>query len=238
MIKIAIFSDIHGNSTALEYVLADARKQNINHFICLGDIVLKGPAPQKTLKMIKNLNLIALIKGNTENWLTNKPEKQENRKNKYTQYGKKYLTKANLKFLASLPAQKRKTWVNHKLLLTHGSPRSNTERMDYKSPWAKLKKILTEVEADVILVGHSHRICSLQVENKQIINVGSVGAPYDGDKRASYVILKLNKERIQLKQRRVAYPVDKTITLAVRRSLPFLTSYKYMLKEADKPKHN
>ena len=41
--KIAILSDIHGNATALEAVIADAKNQGVSEYWLLGDIFLPGP---------------------------------------------------------------------------------------------------------------------------------------------------------------------------------------------------
>ncbi len=41
--KIAILSDIHGNTTALEAVIADAKNQGVSEYWLLGDIFLPGP---------------------------------------------------------------------------------------------------------------------------------------------------------------------------------------------------
>ena len=50
MDKIAIISDIHGNIPALESVLQDIRERNISRIFCLGDIVGKGPHPEKAVE--------------------------------------------------------------------------------------------------------------------------------------------------------------------------------------------
>ena len=67
--KIGILADIHGNIFALNEVLKDARKEDINQFIILGDILMVGPAPAEVFKIIKGLKPICWIKGNTDMWL-------------------------------------------------------------------------------------------------------------------------------------------------------------------------
>ena len=46
MEKLAIISDIHGNKSALEEVLKDIKRRNIEKIICLGDLVVKGVHPE------------------------------------------------------------------------------------------------------------------------------------------------------------------------------------------------
>ncbi|MCB0088534.1 MAG: metallophosphoesterase, partial [Caldilineaceae bacterium] len=56
MIKIAILSDVHGNSTALDAVLADiATLGNIDAYWLLGDLVAMGPDPVGVMKRLKAL---------------------------------------------------------------------------------------------------------------------------------------------------------------------------------------
>ena len=49
--RIAIISDIHGNSVALEAVLSDLQTEHIDRVVCLGDIATDGPQPREALEM-------------------------------------------------------------------------------------------------------------------------------------------------------------------------------------------
>ena len=55
MDRIAIISDVHGNITALEAVLADIEARNINKIYCLGDSVIKCANPDKVIDLRKNV---------------------------------------------------------------------------------------------------------------------------------------------------------------------------------------
>ena len=68
MMKIAFVSDIHGNATALEAVLADIEKKKADKVVVMGDISYRGPEPKKSLDLVRNLNT-AVIKGNADEWL-------------------------------------------------------------------------------------------------------------------------------------------------------------------------
>ena len=56
MTKIAIISDIHGNLEALETVLSDIKKRNIDRIICLGDILAKGRHFSECIKLVRGSN--------------------------------------------------------------------------------------------------------------------------------------------------------------------------------------
>ena len=63
--KIAVFSDIHGNLEALDAIITSIKKEGINMVFCLGDVTGKGPNPKECLDLIIE-NKIALALGNSE----------------------------------------------------------------------------------------------------------------------------------------------------------------------------
>ena len=62
--KIAILSDIHGNATALEAVIADAKNQGVSEYWLLGDIFLPGPGANDLVALLKGLPITASVRGN------------------------------------------------------------------------------------------------------------------------------------------------------------------------------
>ncbi len=62
--KIAILSDIHGNITALEEVIADAKNQGVSEYWLLGDIFLPGPGANDLVALLKGLPITASVRGN------------------------------------------------------------------------------------------------------------------------------------------------------------------------------
>lgn len=110
--RIAILADIHANIFALEKVLEDIKNQDINNYIILGDIVMIGPDPAATLRLVKTLNPISWIKGNTDMWLEEfggfKQEAGSFKRKPYYEfysYAKDRITGDEIKYLASLPEQ-------------------------------------------------------------------------------------------------------------------------------------
>ena len=66
--KIAILSDIHGNSIAFDAVISDIESLNISEIVFLGDLVVKGPSPLEVFTKLKDLKPLCWIKGNTDTW--------------------------------------------------------------------------------------------------------------------------------------------------------------------------
>ena len=67
--KIALLSDVHGNSTALEAVLADAESQQVTDYWFLGDLLLPGTGRRNILDRMEQLPISLQVRGNWEDSL-------------------------------------------------------------------------------------------------------------------------------------------------------------------------
>ena len=65
--RVALISDIHGNSIALDTVLADLDSRAVDRVVCLGDVVAMGPRPRESLARLQSLDC-ALVMGNTDRY--------------------------------------------------------------------------------------------------------------------------------------------------------------------------
>lgn len=61
MTKIAVISDIHGNTTALEAVIEDAKQAMVDEYWLLGDILMPGTGRKNILDLLATLNKRILI---------------------------------------------------------------------------------------------------------------------------------------------------------------------------------
>jgi putative phosphoesterase len=239
--KIAVLADIHGNILALEKVLEDIRNQGINNYIILGDIIMVGPDPAATLHLIRNLNPIAWIKGNTDMWLeefNGIEEKPGGFKEKpyyeFYLYARKRLSSAEINFLAALPEKVSLNIGGSTILCVHGSPRSITDEMDNRITNEEMAQMMVGVKEEIVLCGHSHIPYLGIIKGKHVFNVGSVGRPLDGNISASYGLLDLHEPgKPDLLLKRVNYPVHETIRMAKESGLPYIKIYEYNLLTAD-----
>ena len=71
MTKIAVLSDIHGNTRALEAVLADAEKAGVKEYWLLGDILMPGTGRRNILRRLEDLPITVRVLGNWDEslWL-------------------------------------------------------------------------------------------------------------------------------------------------------------------------
>ena len=198
--KIAVLSDIHGNLLALESVLEDVQKNGCEKILFLGDYALAGPEPDDTVNFCMSLNErnnIEMIQGNTDKMIAEYSEEL------YATLSKAAPVMANalreeannlsqnqINFLMNLPAQKNIELDGIKILMVHGSPRRNNEDILPDTPIESVEEMLKDVDADLIVCGHTHLPCGFQTETKQtVINVGSVGRPFTENPEACYAII-------------------------------------------------
>jgi diadenosine tetraphosphatase ApaH/serine/threonine PP2A family protein phosphatase len=73
---------------------------------------------------------------------------------------------------------------------------------------------------DIIAFGHTHKPWHRIVDDVHFVNTGSVGRPRDGDRRAGYVVLAIERTGVQVEFRRVVYDVDRTAAAILESSLP------------------
>ena len=211
-IKVAIISDIHGNSVALEEVLKDARKNNVDDYIFSGDLVNDLPFGNETLEIVKNTS-DKVLKGNKEQYLIEYEEEKYPWKNiqfNNTRFMYNELTEENREYIKSLPHAMTLEYEGVKLLVAHGSPNSVEELLNQWNV-ELIKKYVDELEADCLIFGHTHeKMWYEEIKGKLVINAGCAGvSPYYIGK-AEYVILTIENGKIEsIDLKLVNYDIEK-----------------------------
>ena len=210
--KIAIISDIHANYQALEAVLNDIKEQGCEKILCLGDLAMAGPEPEKVINFVKEQNW-EIIQGNTDKMIAEfTPELAQNVKKIFPVMGNaledddKILDDSAKNYLKNLPVQKELKIEGVKILLVHGSPRRNNEDILPDSPVEEIEEIIKGVGADLIFCGHTHVPCGYQTNSKKtVINAGSIGRPMTKNPEACYVVADFQDGEFSIEHRFVDY---------------------------------
>ncbi|NYT19479.1 MAG: metallophosphoesterase family protein [Methanosarcinales archaeon] len=215
--KLLIISDIHGNKDALDAVLSVPHDE----VICLGDLVDYGPDPSECIDLIKNED-IAIIKGNHDNSVASKVDCGCGYKYKHLsiatrEYTWGQLSTDQINLLRGLPLYIDKRFGGIKTHFTHGSPRSMYEYIKPDTPEEEILEMIESVDADFIIIGHSHIPFIRQVGDVTIINPGSVGQPRDGDVRASCVLFDTQTRSAEII--RCEYDLD-TLCRRIQENMP------------------
>lgn len=237
--QIAILSDIHANLPALQEVLKDMDRRRLEHRYCLGDLVGYGTFPNEVIEVIRERN-IPTIMGNYDLGVGNssdecgcayKTAEEEALGKRSIAWTNAHTTDENKTYLRSLLPQIPLQLGELQIVLAHGSPRKINEYLYTDRPDASLERILDGVNADVLVVGHTHKpYHKILPSGRHVINEGSVGKPKDGDPRACYVILEAEGRDLKVDFVRVPYDVE--ITAAAIEASEMPTEYASMLRNA------
>lgn len=242
MRKLAVLADIHGNSIALRAVMSDlARQGGADAIIILGDLAVFGPDPVGVLNLLRQLGSAFYVRGNTDRYLVegNYPDRPKS-KDWQSQvldsfpWTARALGRSGLNFLASLSArQLLRLSPRHTILAVHGSPRSDEEGIRPDTPVAELVPMINGQAYNLLLCGHTHLPCDRMVAGRRVVNVGSVGLPFDGDPRASYALVNLRPGgEYFLQFRRVSYDVEQVVRQLMAFNHPTADVSAYNLRTA------
>ena len=175
--RIAVLSDIHGNLWALDAVLADLARRNVDVTVNLGDI-LSGPLlPAETAERLMALSL-PTIRGNHERQIL---EHDPARMGASDRWAHEHIAPAHREWIAALPPSLR---LAEDVLLVHGTPGSDLvywmESVDAAgqrpATYAEVLQRAGDVQASLVLCGHTHVPRSVLLgEGRLVVNPGSVG---------------------------------------------------------------
>ena len=231
--RLALLSDVHGNPIALEAVLRDvARAGGVDAYWLLGDLVAIGHEPVVVLERLAALPEVRFVRGNTDRYVVtaDRPPPTVDdaiadplliprlvRVASSFAWTQGYVTGAGwLDFLASLPLEVRETLPDGtRLLAVHASPgRDDGTGLAEEMDDTALGRRLGRPEADLVVVGHTHRAFDRRVGGVRVVNLGSVSNPVRPDLRASYALLEAHASGCEFELRRVEYDHEAVVEAA------------------------
>lgn len=219
--KIAVFSDIHGNLEALKSVLEDVKCKNIHRVVCLGDLVGYGPFPNEVIDKVKNEDILT-IAGNYDTAVVTNDIKyiQDNPLNREfaLPWSVKEVTESNKKYLKRLPEDIIIVEEGKVIKFVHGSNRKINEYLLEDSNVAK--EVMEQLKEDVLVCAHTHIPYKKNYGNKVLINDGSVGKPKTGSPNGNYVILTIEEDDVKSETIEVKYNYKETIKAMEEKNFP------------------
>lgn len=215
--RYGIFSDIHSNIEALDKVIGAYKKEAIDKYFCIGDVVGYAANPKECIERVERLAKIS-VAGNHDWGAVNLLPLDY-----FNEYAKEALiwTRRNIGeaekyFLESLQA----VYKNEDFTLVHGTL-DNPGEFNYMTDGYIAEGTFQILETVLCFIGHTHQpglfmkdkdgdihyrhgdSWDINPENRYIVNVGSVGQPRDGNPEAAYCIYDTDKKEVQIK--RVGY---------------------------------
>ncbi len=226
--RIAVLSDIHGNRTAFEAVLADLQQTSPDLILHGGDLADAGASPVEIVDRVRDLGWKGVV-GNTDEMLF-RPESLEEFAGQSS--APPSLWTAIRQMAAATRAmlgEERVAWlrglariqIQDPMALLHGSPESPWRAPPPEATDAELESVYRPLNQPIAVYAHIHRpyirnVPSPQVRERLVVNTGSVSLSYDGDRRASYLLLDGASPTI----RRVEYDVEKELKALSSCGLP------------------
>jgi len=220
--RVAVISDIHANLHALEAVLAAIQGTRPDAVWCLGDVVGYGPQPSSccslteqhaSIGLVGNHDLSALGELELDDFA---PEAAE-----AARWTAGVLTSSDRAYLEGLEPSA----ITEHAALYHGSPREPV--WEYVLGPEAAIAALEDSPLPLVLVGHTHVAMAISLDEtlegglapdgteidlgsaaRWLLNPGSVGQPRDGDPRAAWLLLDLDRGRAEFK--RCDYPIERT----------------------------
>lgn len=195
--RVAIFSDVQGNLPAMEVAVAEILSREPEMVIMAGDLVNRGPSSLACLELFDSLRRERgwlPVRGNHEAWVIRCGQEAprssiEEEMRRFADWTYHQIAQ-RIDAITDWPdhlcfhGEDAGSWVH----VTHGTMAGNRDGVSASVPDEVLRERLP---ADVALfvTAHTHRPLERIVDGTPILNVGSVGSPFDGDPRGSYALL-------------------------------------------------
>jgi diadenosine tetraphosphatase ApaH/serine/threonine PP2A family protein phosphatase len=228
-VRVGLLSDIHANLVALEAVLAAIGK--VDALWVTGDTVGYGPDPGDTLALLRDRGAL-LVQGNHDRAVATGEglEYFHDRAAEAARLHQRWLSPEDRDALAALPT----TVKADGFTLCHGSLRDPL--WEYVTTTRAASATLQLAETKHCCNGHTHipaffhltpdgarathivERTAYRLEERTLINAGSVGQPRDGDARAAYALLDTEAGTVTFY--RASYRVDETQRRIRARGLP------------------
>jgi putative phosphoesterase len=222
-VRIAVVSDIHGNRTAFEAVLADLRLSSPDVIFHGGDLADSGSGPVEIVDQIRDPGWLGVL-GNTDEMLFRPESLQEFAKRspqlqplfavieEMAAATREALGEERLAWLRGLPLVQ----LHGPMTLVHGSPESAWRAPAPEASDGELESVYEPLGRPIAVYGHIHRPYVRNVSGFTVANSGSVSLSYDGDRRASYLLIDEGRPVI----RRVEYNVERESEALADSGLP------------------
>lgn len=221
--RLAVVSDIHGNRRAFEAVVRDLKNVAPDAIVHGGDLVANGGHPSDILDEIRSFGWRG-VRGNTDEMLC-RPEVLSDVRARHPR-----LSPILLAFEAMIPATiadlgaERLRWLDtlpvrltvEDVTVIHASPTDTWRAPLDTARDEDLKAMYADLHSRCVIYAHIHRPYVRPIDSLTIANTGSVSLSYDGDRRASYLLV----DREDVSIRRVEYDWEREAIDLEHSSLP------------------
>jgi putative phosphoesterase len=231
--RVAVVSDIHGNLTALDAVIADLKEVSPDLIVHGGDLLGGGARQAEVVDRIRSLNWPGVY-GNTDEMLWNPDRAAEHLQAPALQRVREIVSRhivatvdaigdERLQWLRTLPAR----WSGNGLTVVHAGPDDVWHSPSADASDEELVNTYSPLGSRRVVYGHIHRAYIRRLSSFTVANSGSVSLSYDGDPRSAYLLL----DDDQIAIRRVEYDIEREVTMLFERQYPYAAWLADMLRK-------
>lgn len=216
--KIAVFTDIHGNFPALKVIMDDINKSEFDEVIFLGDAIGIGPKSKECLEMLLN-SKVTIIAGNHELYYKNgiridkiiTDESELNHHKWVHQSINDLISKDEIKF----PLSKVIEINGKKIAFQHYMINENTQEDTFPFMRISIRNIsdveeyCKNMQFDYLFIGHEHKAFEIVENNKKIICIGSSGCVKDD--KTFYTAVDIKDDNISVNKKYLTFNRDELI---------------------------
>lgn len=253
--RIAVISDSHGNSTALQAAVTDALKLGASEFWALGDMILGGATSEECLQILDQINLTQVLLGNWEDNF-NKEIAHPNFDisdpstvyfTMLAKFESEHLSQEHQEKIKKLPMTAREKVGGLNFSLTHNLPNYNAGHTLYPDQnQDNFDQLALDQEIDVAIFAHIHSPLWRYTRMGQIIlNPGSVGRPWDPrakllkNRAASYLLLTVSEKGLDdVDFRRVEYDPEIELQKGAKNGFPYVDLERKILLTGNASTHD
>lgn len=183
--RVAAISDIHGNLPALEAVLADIDAEDVDEIVVAGDTA-HGPWPAEVVDLLAERGA-RCVRGNADREVIERSD----RYGPLAPWSAERMGDRRLAIAASWPLTSELDVDGiGRVLLCHSTPDSDDPIYTRITPEDELQALFVGVDAQVVLCGHTHiQYDRALASGLRIVNPGSVGMPYEGERGAFWALV-------------------------------------------------
>ena len=222
--RVALLADIHGNTVALEAVLAAIEKQGgADEYWILGDFVALGPDPVGVLERLNRLSGLRTIRGNTDRYVISgdrpSPTLQDAANdpgllpalvevaNTFAWTQGMITAAGGLQWLSELPLELTITLPDGtRFLGVHASPGlDDGTGIPPDMADTEIEKAIGDCDAKLIAMGHTHLPLNNRWRERHLVNPGAVSLTLTPDKQAHYALLTATPKGYSFEHHQVGY---------------------------------
>jgi predicted phosphodiesterase len=182
-LRVAALADVHGNAPALEAVLAEVAREQVDVVVFCGDLTW-GPLPVETLALVRALETPArFVRGNADRMVGSDDSER----------GAWLAARHGPEATALVNGFEPYVVVDVDGLgparFVHGSPRSDEECVTPETPAERVAEFMAGVPERVVVTAHVHVSYDRELDGVRLLGPGSVGRPYEGERGARWAVL-------------------------------------------------